>query len=176
MNRHLATVIARLTATFATVFIAFSLLLDPWRDTEADAVTKVLSAFGLHGASQAFGSQVLVVPLQGAPFLAQISPSCSALAAVLAFVSVALFLLRGEVPRRVLATAAACALVFVCNLVRIALSIVVGMYTGSHGLVVFHDWVGTAFGLVYVLGGFTLFLWLLLPSNRRLLKEANRAG
>ena len=42
----------------------------------------------------------------------------------------------------------------------------------EHGLVVFHDWVGTVFGLLYVLGGFTLFLFLLLPSNKQLLKEA----
>jgi hypothetical protein len=42
-------------------------------------------------------------------------------------------------------------------------------------MTVFHDWVGTAFGLLYVLGAFTLYLWVLLPSNRRLVKEYGNA-
>ena len=69
----------------------------------------------------------------------------------------------------------AAGLVLLCNLLRIGLSIVVGIESNSHGLVVFHDWVGTAFGLLYVLGGFTAFLFLLLPSNARLLAEATGA-
>ena len=40
----------------------------------------------------------------------------------------------------------------------------------------FHDWVGTAFGLLYVLAGFTLYLWVLLPSNKTLLKECANGG
>jgi carbamoyl-phosphate synthase large subunit len=70
------------------------------------------------------------------------------------------------------AFAGAAGLVLVCNMLRIAMSIWVGLETSEHGLVVFHDWVGTVFGLLYVLGGFTLFLFLLLPSNKQLLKEA----
>jgi hypothetical protein len=40
-------------------------------------------------------------------------------------------------------------------------------------MVVFHDWVGTIFGMFFVLLGFTLFVFMLLPSNKRLL-EASR--
>ena len=58
-----------------------------------------------------------------------------------------------------------------CNFLRIGLSTYVGVRTSAQGLTVFHDWVGTAFGLLYVLAGFTLYLWVLLPSNRTLLKE-----
>ena len=175
MNRHLLMVIARLTLTFASVFIAFNLLVDPWRRWEARAVTGAMSALGVVGASRSYGNEILVIPNSSSPFLASISPSCSALAAVLTFAAISLFLLRGEPIRRVTAFLGASALVFVCNLVRIGLSVLVGVYTDSHGLVVFHDWVGTAFGLMYVLGGFTLYLWLLLPSNQLLLKEATRA-
>lgn len=175
MNRHLLGVIIRLTLTFASVFIAFSLLVDPWRRWEARSVTGVLGALGIAGASRSYGNEILVIPNSSSPFLASISPSCSALAAVLTFAAISIFLLRGEPVRRVTAFVGASVLVFVCNLIRIGLSVLVGLYTDSHGLVVFHDWVGTAFGLMYVLGGFTLYLWLLLPSNQVLLKKATRA-
>ena len=175
MNRHLLAVITRLTFTFASVFITFNLLIDPWREWEARAVTSMLGFFGVTGVSRSYGNEILVLPNRGSAFLATISPSCSALAAVLTFVAIAVFLLRGDPIRRVIAAVGASALVFACNLVRIALSVLVGAYTDSHGLVVFHDWVGTAFGLLYVLGGFTFFLWLLLPSNDLLIKEASRA-
>ncbi len=175
MNRHLLMVITRLTLTFASVFIAFNLLIDPWRQWEARAITGVLTLIGVTGAGRSYGNEILVTPDHSSPFLATISPSCSALAAVLTFVAISLFLLRGEPARRVVACIGASVLVFVCNLLRIGLSVLVGVATDSHGLVVFHDWVGTAFGLVYVLGGFTFFLWLLLPSNRLLVKEAARA-
>lgn len=175
MNRHILMVTMRLTLTFASVFIAFSVLVDPWREWEARAVTGVLGALGVDGASRAFGNEILVVPNSSTPFLATISPSCSALAAVLTFAAISLFLLRGDPIRRFTAFVGASMLVFVCNGIRIGLSVLVGVYTDSNGLVVFHDWVGTAFGLLYVLGGFTLYLWLLLPSNQLLLKEATRA-
>ncbi len=175
MNRHVLGVIIRLTLTFASVFIAFNLLVDPWRRWEARSVTAALGALGMAGASHSYGNEILVVPNSSSPFLASISPSCSALAAVLTFAAISTFLLRGDPLRRVSAAVGASLLVFVCNLFRIGLSVFVGLYTGSHGLVVFHDWVGTAFGLLYVLGGFTLYLWLLLPSNQLLLKEATRA-
>ena len=36
-------------------------------------------------------------------------------------------------------------------------------------------WVGTIFGMFFVLLGFTLFVFMLLPSNKRLL-EASRGS
>jgi exosortase/archaeosortase family protein len=171
VNRHVVSVIVRLTLTFAVPIAVFELLLDPWRDTEASTVAGIMGNLGLGGASQAFGHQILVLPASAAPFLATISPSCSALAAILAFASISLFLVRGDPLRRLGAFAAASALVIACNLLRIGLSVYVGLKTDVDGLTLFHDWVGTAFGLLYVLGGFTVYLWVLLPSNRQLLAE-----
>ncbi len=94
-----------------------------------------------------------MIPDAATPFLATISPSCSGLAAILAFGAIAVFLVRGEPGRRVLAFLAAAGLIMVCNLLRIGLSIWVGIRTDVNGLTFFHDWVGTAFGLIYVLGG-----------------------
>ena len=175
ISRHVLNVVVRLALTFAVPVVVFELLLDPWRDTEASTVAGIMGNLGLTGASHAFGHQILVLPASAAPFLATISPSCSALAAILAFASISLFLVRGDPFRRLGAFAAASALVIVCNLLRIGLSVYVGLETDAEGLTIFHDWVGTAFGLLYVLGGFTVYLWVLLPSNRELLSEYQRA-
>jgi exosortase/archaeosortase family protein len=171
MSRHVLGVLTRLTLTFAVTIGLFELLLDPWRNEEAKLIAGALGGLGSAGASQVFGNRILVIPDAATPFLATISPSCSSLAAILAFGAIALFLVRGEPGRRVLAFLAAATLVMVCNLLRIGLSIWVGLRTDANGLTLFHDWVGTAFGLLYVLGGFTVFLWVLLPSPHQLLKE-----
>jgi exosortase/archaeosortase family protein len=175
MSRHVLGVVVRLLLTFAVPVVAFKLLLDTWRDTEASAVAGIMGDLGVAGASHAFGHQILVLPTSAAPFLATISPSCSALAAILAFASISIFLVRGEPLRRLGAFLAASAIVIACNLLRIGLSVYVGSQTDAKGLTLFHDWVGTAFGLLYVLGGFTIYLWVLLPSNRQLLAEYVRA-
>ena len=175
MSRHVVGVVVRLLLTFAVPVVVFALLLDPWRETEASAVASMLTNVGVSGASNAFGYQILVLPATAAPFLATISPSCSALAAILAFASISLFLVRGQPVGRLMAFLAASGIVLVCNMFRIALSIYVGIKTDVNGLTAFHDWVGTAFGLLYVLGGFTVYLWVLLPSNRQLLAEYQQA-
>jgi|GEM_PF-2051193 len=171
MNRHVLGVVARMLLTFAVTIWLFELLVDPWRAKEASIVAGALESLGAHGASQTFGSRVLVIPDAATPFLATISPSCSGLAAILAFGAISAFLVRAEPVRRVLAFLAAASLIMVCNLLRIGLSIWVGTHTDAHGLTLFHDWVGTAFGILYILGGFAIFLWVLLPSPGRLLKE-----
>lgn len=175
MNNHTFRVVVRLVLTFAMPVVVFVVLLDPWREAEATMVSNVMQTLGVSGISDAFGYRILVLPSSSTPFLATISPSCSALAAILAFASISLFLVRAEPGRRFGAFLAASALVVVCNFLRIGLSIWVGVQTDVHGLTVFHDWVGTAFGLLYVLGGFTVYLWMLLPSNRRLLAEYRAA-
>ena len=176
MSRHWLQVVARLALTFGTVYVGFVLLLDPWRDGEANAVTSVLNVVGVDRVRGGFGNQILVMPSDHHAFLASISPSCSALAAILAFGAIALFLVRGEPRRRFLAFSGA-ALPHAWSATSCASRCRSSSASrpSQHGLVVFHDWVGTAFGLLYVLGGFTLFLFLLLPSNKQLLKEATNA-
>jgi exosortase/archaeosortase family protein len=176
MNRHLATAIVRLTVTIAFVFIAFGLLHEPSRRLEARLVAWSMTTVGFTGIGHVYGTKVLVLPAHSRAFLATVTPSCSALAAVLTFVAIATFLLHGPIARRVLAVAVAAGVVIVCNVVRIALSLGVGLHSGSHGMIVFHDWVGTIFGMFYVLLGFTLFVFMLLPSNKRLLAASNNGS
>lgn len=176
MRRSVVGVIVRLVLAFGVTVVLFWLLIDQWRNWEAKILAAMFGAIGVAGASQAFGHQILVLPEHAAPFLATISPSCSSLAAILAFGAISAFVVRGPVRRRLLAFGAASLVVLVCNFLRIGLSMYVGLRTDAQGLTVFHDWVGTAFGILYVLGGFTLYLWVLLPSNRALLKEHGYAS
>jgi exosortase/archaeosortase family protein len=171
MNRRTLAVLARLGVAFGLTVVVFWALINPWRNIEARVVTTLFDSLGARGASQSFGNQILVIPTHSLPFLATISPSCSALAALIAFAAIAIFLVRDDPRRRLMAFSAAAAVILVCNFLRISLSIYVGLRTDAQGLTVFHDWVGTAFGILYVLAGFTLFLWVLLPSNRTLVKE-----
>ncbi len=171
MNRHTFNVVLRVALAFGVTIGAFWLLIDPWRNLEAKAIAGIFSFLGIQRASQAFGNQILVLPQHAAPFLATISPSCSALAALLAFAAISTFVVRGRPQRRLLAFGAAAAVIVVCNTLRIGLSTYVGIRTDARGLTVFHDWVGTGFGILYVLAAFTIYLWALLPSNRTLLKE-----
>jgi exosortase/archaeosortase family protein len=176
MNRRILAVLARLGVAFGSTILVFWLLIDPWRDIEARVVSTLFSAVGTRAASQSFGNQILVIPTHSRPFLATISPSCSALAAILAFAALSIFVVRSDPRRRLMAFTAAAVLILVCNFLRISLSVFVGIHTDAQGLTVFHDWIGTAFGILYVLGGFTLFLWVLLPSNRTLAKEYANAS
>lgn len=176
MNRRVLAVVARLALAFGATVGVFWLLITPWRDVEASIIAASFRTLGVPQASHAFGNQILVLPAHAAPFLATISPSCSALAAILGFAAISLFVVGGPLQRRLVAFAAAALVVLVCNFVRIGLSTYVGTRTSAQGLTVFHDWVGTAFGLLYVLAGFTLYLWVLLPSNRTLLREYEHDG
>ena len=53
----------------------------------------------------------------------------------------------------------------VCNALRISGSLWMGYEFGGDALLLFHDWVGTFFALVYTMAGFFLMLYLLLPER-----------
>jgi exosortase/archaeosortase family protein len=122
----------------------------------------------MNGVSHVYGTRVLVEPPHALPFLASVTPSCSALGALLAFTTIAVFLVPGPPKRRLLAAGAAGGLVVIANIVRIGLSLGVGVHFGSHAMVVAHDWIGTLIGLFAVLAGFTVFMFLLLPDGEQL--------
>lgn len=169
-------VLVRLGLLFGAVWLSFTVLVDPWRAAEARVISAVLRGCGVSAVQSSFHNQILVVPSGHRPFVAAISTSCSALGAVLAFAGIAAFMVRGIPLLRIRAFVRAALLVTVCNLVRIAVSVLIGAQLGARGLVLFHDWAGTAFGILYVLGGFTLFVFTLLPSNKQLLEEAMAHG
>jgi exosortase/archaeosortase family protein len=91
---------------------------------------------------------MLVWPAHGLNFLLRVSWSCSS-APILAGVAVVALVLSTAVWwRRVAALAAASILVVAVNVLRLAGSAVAAAHWGPSGMLVFHDWAGTAASLV----------------------------
>ena len=139
--------------------------------------TTVLSFFSGSDAVTVLDGHVFqVLPDDADAFRATLTPYCSSLISILALAAIAVCVLRGTLPRRLLALSAAATLVVACNILRVTASIWVGLEVGPGGLVLFHDWVGTIFGLLYTMGGFFLMLFLLLPSPSAHLPRAARVS
>lgn len=160
----------RLVATFAFVGIAFVLLEARVRDLEAGALAAIVGMLG--GAQDVYrlpGANLLLFPQDGTPSVASVTASCSAIGATLAFAAVAIFVLRGSRWRRARGALLATLVVVVANLVRITLAVEIGLHQGHQAMVTFHDWIGTAIGLVALLAGFMVLLGSVLPSTTTIL-------
>ena len=163
MMRRRVEVYGAIALCIALALAGFWVLNVPMRSWEVAGVLGLLH-LGTGKVSVVSHHSFQVLPGSHLPFRAHVTPFCSSLVSVLALASIALFLLRGPLVRRLMAFSAAAALVVGCNMVRIAASLAVGLGYGDRSLVLFHDWVGTVFGLAYTMGGFFFMLWLLLPS------------
>jgi len=155
----------------AAMGLLFAVLHGPFRQFEAHAAVFVLHALGVHGVFDASAARIGVVPAGGAAFQAVVTTSCSSLSAILAVLCLGSSIRpHGQAPagaartRRV-ALAAAAMVIFAGNVVRIATAVAIGTVAGRASLVLFHDWVGSAFALAYTIGGYVLMLWLLLPAD-----------
>ena len=165
MTRHMRTVAVRVIAIVALSSIAFALFERPARRVEARAAAGVLRLAGATRVWHAEPDAIAVVPATHAPFRAVVTPACSALASVLAIASLASVVPAGTRRRRPVAVLAATATIAVGNLARISASLAVGLVAGRGSLVLFHDWAGSAFAFGYVLAGYVLFLFLMLPRE-----------
>jgi exosortase/archaeosortase family protein len=110
------------------------------------------------------------------PFRAVLTPYCSSLVSILALAAIAVFILRGPIFKRVSAFIVAGMFVLCCNVIRIGTALWAGLRFGPSGLVLFHDWLGTVFGLLYTLAGFLLMLYLMLPSPTANIARAARTS
>jgi exosortase/archaeosortase family protein len=152
--------------------IGFFVLERPMRELEAAASVALLRLFGTDGVTSAGSATIAVFPPGHVPFVALVTAACSSLPALLAIAALGTFTSAGPPGRRVLAIAAALAVVVLGNVVRIAASVAVGLAAGRGSLVLFHDWVGSIFTFGYALGGYTLLLFLLLPRRAAQTTEA----
>ncbi|MBX6371997.1 MAG: exosortase/archaeosortase family protein [Acidothermus sp.] len=174
MIRRRVTIAALLAASLIVAFGGFLLLSEPLRHLEERLVLDVLRSgnrvtlFGDHDFQ--------VLPPHHAAFRAQLTPFCSSLVPVLALAAIAAFVVHGHWLRRSVAWGCAAGLVVACNVLRIAGSLWVGLELGPSGLVLFHDWVGTIFGLGYTMVGFFLMLYLLLPRATTRIPRAARVS
>lgn len=166
MTQRGGAILARIGILMALTFMAFGMLQARARSVETAAATRVLAALGLHGIRLVSGSSVVVAPVGHRGFVAIVTPSCSSLAPVLALTCLATLAPAYAGLRKVAAGAAAVSTVVVGNVLRIAASLAVGLVAGRSSLVLFHDSVGNIFSFGYILGGYLLMLWLLLPNGR----------
>lgn len=168
-------VVAALVLSVVLALGGFRLFQGPLRTLEQTAVLRLFSGMR-DRVSVLPGHLFQVLPADQPPFRAELTPFCSSLVAILALGAIALCVLRGSGPRRTYAFLVAAAFVFLCNVVRIGVSLWGGLTFGPRGLVLLHDWVGTLFGLAYTLGGFLLMLFLLLPSASARIQRAARTS
>jgi exosortase/archaeosortase family protein len=143
----------------------FVLLEQPFRALESHAVTALLLLAGADGTHvvPTASSVIEIFPRDQPSLLAQITISCSSLSSLLA-ISCLACLARPRAGRRWwTALSISLAVVAVGNVVRIALSLGAGLLAGRQALLLFHDWVGGVFAFTYTLGGYILFLYLVLP-------------
>ena len=165
MTRRRLEVLAAIALCVAVALLGFHWLNVPMRTWEVDVVSVVVGVT-FDGVSVTAHHTFQVLPAARPPFRANVTPFCSSLVSLLALGGIGMFILREAMWRRVLAFVAAAALIVLGNVVRISASLLVGVRFGDGTLVLFHDWVGTLFGLAYTMAGFFFMLWLLLPSAK----------
>jgi exosortase/archaeosortase family protein len=88
-----------------------------------------------------------------------------------ALIGLSMLLLAGPWYRRLVAGTIAATVVFCGNLFRIAVVLYVGHIRGVSALVLFHDWIGTAFSITYTLLGFLILIAARMPGRRRWTNE-----
>jgi exosortase/archaeosortase family protein len=159
-------VFVRIAIVLVAVGVDFAIFQQPVRRLETGAAIWLLKALGAHNVNQSQGVIIEVFPAHHDPFRALVAPSCSALASILTIACLGLLAPHRSGSRRFVALAVACATVAVGNIVRIAASVGVGFIFGRSSLILFHDLVGSIFGLGYTLAGYLIMLHILLPKRR----------
>ena len=168
--------IPRALAILAGSIVGFILLQHPARVIESHAVAGLLSLAGAHGTHVVLGTNIDVEPAEHGLVLASLTPACSSIAALLAITSIALASGAATRSRRFAALGIALAVIAVGNILRMAAVLAVGIFAGRSVLVMFHDWVAGMFTFASVLGGYVLFLYLVLPDRRRAAAAAGGAA
>lgn len=175
MTHRRAQVLFALVASIFVALVGFRLLNGPMRSLEETAVLRIFLPVRDH--TTVVGDHNFQVLSPGHfPFRAVLTPYCSSLVSVLALAAIAVFVLRGPILRRLSAFVVAGLFVLCCNVIRIGGSLWAGLRYGPQGLVLFHDWLGTVFGLLYTLFGFLLMLYLMLPSATAEMARAARTS
>jgi exosortase/archaeosortase family protein len=174
MNRRRVIVFSALGAALVLAFVGFYQLSGPLRDLEQRLVVSILHSG--NRVSVVGDHYFQVLPTGHRAFRAQLTPFCSSLVPVLALGAISAFVLSGPWRRRLLAFLGAAAIIIVCNVLRVGASVWIGLHVGARGLVLFHDWIGTVFGLAYTMLGFFFMLYLLLPKATDSIVRAARVS
>jgi exosortase/archaeosortase family protein len=178
MNPRARRALLRVALIVTVSIVGFVLFQHAARSIETHTAERIVRIVG--GSKRSFvlsSTSIVVVPFHGQAFRAVVTPSCSSIASVLAIACLSTLAPPAPRRRRALAVAAAVATVALGNITRIAASVITGLFLGRSSLVLFHDWVGGIMTYVYTLGGFIVYLYILLPDRRRaaLKTEASKA-
>jgi exosortase/archaeosortase family protein len=173
VTAHVRAVVLRVVVIVAISLLGFAFGQSAARHFEALASNALVQLVAGNRSFVTGSYAVGVLPDNHTPFTAIITPSCSALASVLAILALATVTGRHQPGRQFVAAVGASTVIVVGNLVRIATSIGMGLLFGRSSLVLFHDWVGGLMTFVYTLGGYTLMLFVLLPRVRPGLEPAS---
>lgn len=165
MTSRAGVVAIRVVTIIAVSSGLFAVLQQPARRVEARMSAGVLRLAGVTRVWHVEPDGIAVVPAGRAPFRAVVTPACSALASMLALAGLSSVVPARACRRRRVAVLAAVGTVALGNIVRITASLAVGLVAGRGSLVLFHDWAGSAFAFGYVLAGYVLFLYLVLPRE-----------
>jgi len=123
---------------------------------ERMVVEAILSSLGVRVFTLTYNSLLVV---RGSNVLTlKIVPSCSSAYPILAFLLSAVILPRIRAHYRLQAVLLYVPLIFFLNVLRIVVTVVLGLYLGVEKVQVFHDYVGTLIGIV-VFGGMWIY-WL----------------
>ena len=167
MSSRVGLVALRIALVLLATGIGFVFLQAPSRHVEAWAAASLVELGDRGKVQMATDTSIVVYPDRGSAFRALVTPSCSAVSSVLALACLASVSGRAARARTLGAVSLAVATVALGNVVRIAASLVVGVYAGRAALVLFHDWVGSVFAFAYTLGGYILMLYVLLSGGGR---------
>jgi carbamoyl-phosphate synthase large subunit len=157
--------IARVLLRFAGVVVIYLALQAQVRYLEALACVALLRAVNLSQAHAVAPDSIQAFPPGHTGFVVNITPSCSCLAPILSVGLLATLLpvkSRSKLCRAILLGVTAIA---VGNILRIALSVMVGYVSSSAALILFHDWVGSVFSFLYTLFGFVLLIRSVLHGD-----------
>lgn len=158
--------IPRALIIVAASVAGFALLQHPARMIESHAAAALLSFAGAHGTHVLLGTYIQLLPAKHDVLVASVTPSCSSLASLLAISSIAVVSGIGSRSRRLAALCVALAVIAIGNVLRMAASLAIGFIAGRSVLVLFHNWVAGMFTFAYVLAGYALFLYIVLPRRR----------
>ncbi len=166
MNASSIRLIYRTLALLVVLGVIYAVAKDPFRVAETRASVALLGLFGAgNHVIYIQPYSIAVLPSGAEPFEAVVTLSCSSLASALSIICMGAIAPRGRAFRRTFATLTAVGLVVGGNIVRITVSIVVGIFYGRGSLVLFHDWAGSTFTFIYTLGGFMIMLMMLMDKR-----------
>jgi exosortase/archaeosortase family protein len=153
----------RLGAASLYLVVLFAVVGSRFAVWETWAVGVVLRAAGERRVSPQ-AAVMLVWPAHGLNFLLRVSWSCSSVPILAGVAVVGLLVSTAVWWRRLVALAAASVLVVAVNVLRLAGSAVAAAHWGQSGMLVFHDWAGTAASLVT--GAAAIWLCLRVAGRR----------